>query len=393
MTETDPGTGRERRATNLELFVDLVFVFAVTQVAAAIERDLSPAGVARGLLLAWIVWWSWSQFAWLGTSIDLDQRSWARPLVLSAVPAALLMAVSLPVADGPDGMRFALAYLAVALWTLGIQGVSTWGDPATRRAFRNYAPGAALAPCLLVVGAALDPPLRTGTWALFTILSIGSALLAGRSNGQSEWRVDPSHFSERHALFVIIALGEVLVTTGATATGRDLDTGLGGGLVAAVAVACVFWWTYFAFIPAVGERVLRAATGAERGRRARDVFTFGHFPIVLGVVLYALVVRHLMEHPTEPLEAGARTVLAGSIAVFIGGFMALHAAVARGLAPERPAAVLAVVLLAGLAGPHIPGSVLLAAVAGVLAAMQLTTVRRVHGLPAVAAEPGADQGG
>jgi len=123
-----------RHATNLELFLDLVFVFAVTQVAGVLASDLTWAGFGRGLLLAWLVWWLWSQFTWLGTAVDLSGRSAAQFLVLATVPLALLMAVALPDAYGSTGVEFAGAYLAVNLWALGIQGRKLWGEPATRAA-------------------------------------------------------------------------------------------------------------------------------------------------------------------------------------------------------------------------------------------------------------------
>ena len=123
-----------RHATNLELFLDLVFVFAVTQVAGVLGSDLSPEGFGRGLLLAWLVWWLWSQFTWLGTAVRLEHRSIAQFQVLATVPLTLLMAVALPSAFDATGVHFAGAYLAVNLWALGIQGRSLWRDPLTRTA-------------------------------------------------------------------------------------------------------------------------------------------------------------------------------------------------------------------------------------------------------------------
>ena len=366
-----------RHATNLELFLDLVFVFAVTQVAGMLASDMSLAGFGRGLLLAWLVWWLWSQFTWLGTAIDLGGRSATQFLVLATVPLTLLMAVALPGAYGPSGLEFAGAYLAVNLWAMAIQGWSLWGEPMTRRAWLRYAPLAALAPLVLLAGAFLPEGARFGVWCAVAAFGVASAVAGGRGQeGKIAWTVDPGHFTERHALFVIISLGEILVAVGASAAGVHLTPAVGAGLLAAVAVACVFWWTYFAFVPEAVERALRLAKPYERGRIARDRFTFGHFPIVFGLVLYAVVAKHVVAHPTDPPSAGDLVALTGAITFFVGGLLGLQWQAMRQLAPERVAAIGAVAALCWVAGPRVPGAVLVAVVAVIIAIMQAISLRR-----------------
>ena len=372
-----------RHATNLELFLDLVFVFAVTQVAGMLASDMSVAGFGRGLLLAWLVWWLWSQFTWLGTAIDLGGRSATQFLVLATVPLTLLMAVALPGAYGSSGLEFAGAYLAVNLWALAIQGWGLWQEPASRAAWLRYAPLAALAPMLLLAGAFLPDGARVAVWCVVAVFNVASAMAGGRGReGKHAWTVDPGHFTERHALFVIISLGEILVAVGASAAAVDLTPAIGAGLLAAVAVACVFWWTYFAFVPDAVERALRRASPYERGRIARDRFTFGHFPIIFGLVLYAVVAKHVVAHPTDPASGSDLLVLAGAIAFFVGGLLGLQWKAMHRLAPERLAAIVATAVLCGTAGPRVPGVVLVAAVAVIVAIMQTITLRRYDRLQA-----------
>ena len=372
-----------RHATNLELFLDLVFVFAVTQVAGVLAADMSVAGFGRGLLLAWLVWWLWSQFTWLGTAIDLGGRSATQFLVLATVPLTLLMAVALPGAYGPSGLEFAGAYLAVNLWALAIQGWGLRRESATRRAWLRYAPLAALAPLVLLGGAFLPGGARFGVWCAVAAFSVASAVAGGRGQeGKIAWTVDPGHFTERHALFVIISLGEILVAVGASAAGVHLTPAVGAGLLAAVAVACVFWWTYFAFVPEAVERALRSAKPYDRGRIARDRFTFGHFPIVFGLVLYAVVAKHVVAHPTDPASGSDLVVLTGAVAFFVGGLLGLQWHAMRRLAPERVAAIGAVAALCWVAGPRVPGAVLVAVVAVIVAIMQAITLRRYDRLAA-----------
>jgi low temperature requirement protein LtrA len=370
---------RGRHATNLELFLDLVFVFAVTQVAGLLGSGLTLEGFGRGLLLAWLVWWLWSQFTWLGTAVDLQDRSTAQFQVLATIPLTLLMAVAIPGAFGPSGPQFAAAYLAATLWALAIQGWSLWRDPRTRSAWLRYGPLAVLAPCVLLAGAFLDGDARMVVWTAVAVFNVASAVVAGSGarTGATEWTIDPVHFAERHALFVIISLGEVVVAIGTSATSAELSPSIAVGLIAAAAVACMLWWTYFAFVPAAVERRLMASHGADRGTVARNMFTFGHFPIVFGLVLFAVAAKHAVAHPTDPLDPGDLAFLAGAVALFVGGLLGLQWQAVRHLAPARVAAIIGVAARCWSAGPVIPGVVMLALVALFIAVMQTITVRRI----------------
>jgi low temperature requirement protein LtrA len=144
----------------------------------------------------------------------------------------------------------------------------------------------------------------------------------------------------------------------------------------------VFWWTYFAFVPEAVERALRLAKPFDRGRIARDRFTFGHFPIVFGLVLYAVVAKHVVAHPADPPAGGDTVVLTGAVAFFVGGLLGLQWQAMHRLAPERLAAIAAVAALCWGAGPRVPGAALVAAVAVIVAIMQVITLRRYDRLVA-----------
>lgn len=370
-----PDLAEGRHATFLELFLDLVFVFAVTQVAAVLASDLSWAGVGRGLLVAWLVWWLWSQFTWLGTAIDLDARSLVPYLVLLAVLPALMMAVAIPDAFGGSGRQFAAAYLVANFWSLAIQGHDAWRRPEARGPWVRYASLAAIAPVALLVGSFLDGDARVAVWSLVALLDVAGALAAGGGDETSEWRIDATHFAERHGLFVIISLGEILVAVGAAATGLEPTATVGAGLVATVGVACVLWWAYFAYVPGVVEHRLATAVARERGRVARDLFTFGHFPVVFGLVLYAVVAKHVIAHPFDALGAPDRWALAGAVALFVGGLAGLQWQVVHRVSRERTMTVVVVAALCALVGPHVDAVVLVALVGLAVAVQQLYTYR------------------
>ncbi|MEQ1698826.1 MAG: low temperature requirement protein A [Ilumatobacteraceae bacterium] len=368
---------RERHATNLELFLDLVFVFAVTQIASLISHHPTGTGTAKGLLIALLVWWQWSQFTWAGSAIDLQRTVATRVLVLGCIPVTLIMTIAIPDAFHETGLWFGVAYLGVQLIVLGMQASVSLRDPALRGAFIRYASLATVAPVVVLIGAFFHDDVRVEIWVVAAVLNF----IGGLRASSGEWAINPVHFAERHSLFVIISLGEVLIAAGATASeisteGLQARTAI--AIAVAVAVACTLWWTYFAYIPAVGEDVLRESQGAERGRYARDLFTFGHFPVVFGLILYAVVVKHLIPHPDGHLSLDDRWLLASFVICFVGGLMAFQFRVIRRVSSERIVAVPVAIGLCML-GRWLPGLVVIGSIAVLLAVMQTITMRRFKG--------------
>jgi low temperature requirement protein LtrA len=378
MTELDAETEAEaeRHATNLELFLDLVFVFAVTQIASLVSHDLTVAGAAQGMLIAWLVWWQWSQFTWAGSAVDLQQRTVTRVLVLCTIPATLTMAVSIPNAfhgsgAHDSGAQFGVAYMAVQLLVLAMQGSEAWRDAATRKAFIDFGSLASIAPVLILAGGFAHDGVRVAFWIVAALVNVLSAV----RGASGEWVINPVHFAERHTLFVIISLGEAVVAIGATASDVGLTFRIFVGLVTATSVACVLWWVYFAFIPSVAEHKLEGVRTSQRGRAARDLFTFGHFPIVSGILGYAVVAKHMVADPTESLPIRDRWLLITAIAILIGGCLHIQWRVVHRLAPERFVAV-AVIAAWLLVGSGVHGSAAVGGVAVILAIMQSITWRR-----------------
>ena len=203
--DESPAAARERHATNLELFLDLVFVFAVTQVAASIAHDPTAGGLGRGVLLAWLVWWQWSQFTWAGSAIDLQAVTVTRVLVLCIIPVALVMTASIPTAFHDGGLWFAVAYMGVQIIVLSMQGSVAWSNVATRASVIKYVSFAVLTPIIVLVGAFFHGDARVIIWIVGGLMNVVGAMRAAGG----DWVIDPVHFAERHALFVIISLGEV----------------------------------------------------------------------------------------------------------------------------------------------------------------------------------------
>jgi low temperature requirement protein LtrA len=370
-----------RHATNLELFFDLVFVFAVSQLSRLIASDISAAGVAKSALVAWIVWQLWSQFSWLGTSIDLDRDARTRLAFISSIFPTLFLAISIPDAYGDTGGRFGLAVLAGTAWVLGLQGMGLWSDPHTRKPFIRYASLAGITPILIAVGGFLDETPRVVTWVVGAAIGIAGTFAVNRQSASDDedtsWRVDPVHFAERHGLFVIIVLGEVLVAIGVAARDHDMTLLLSGAILASAFLATVLWWAYFGFISRFGEEGLCLGHGVERARLARDFFTLGHFPLVLGIAFLASVIEHVVAHPEGHLHGDQLWLLGTAVVLVGGGFVGLQWRLRRHVNIERPVAIGAVILLLATVGPHVGGVATIALVAAVMTAMQAVTTVRV----------------
>ncbi len=236
----------------------------------------------------------------------------------------------------------------------------------------------------MAAGGFVHGDARTGLWISAALINVAGAM----RGASGEWVINPVHFAERHTLFVIISLGEALVAIGATASDLGLTLRILVGLTSATAVACVVWWVYFAFIPDVTEHTLEHARGSQRGTAARDLFTFGHFPIVVGivgyaVVGYAVVAKHMVAAPGHALSDADGWLLIGALAILIGGCLNIQWHVRRRLAVER---FVAVALIAAwvLVGDSLAGWAVVFGIAGILAVMQSITWRRFRELAEVA---------
>jgi low temperature requirement protein LtrA len=354
-----------KRVGFLELFFDLVFVFAATQLVGLLHSDHTPAGWGRAALMMWLIWWAWSQYTWAGNAIDLDRRT-TRIWMLVATGAMLGAAAAIPTAFDDSAAWFAVPYTAVRLLGLALYWYGLRDEPAHRAALRTYVPIAVISPLLILVGGTVDDKLRVTLWCLAVIIDIISVLAAGRG----EFRVDPGHFAERHGLIVIIALGESVIAIGATAT----DVGLDRDVIALLAVAFVavagLWWAYFDWVHHAAEaRLVTESDHTRRSTLARDLFTLGHLPIVAGTVVFAVAIEEALLHPSEPLNPFAVTALAVGPALYLSGFVLGNLRATGRILPTRLAGLIVIVAIAVLAAPHISALASTAAVAAAIIAI------------------------
>jgi low temperature requirement protein LtrA len=358
----------EKRTGYLELFFDLVFVFAFTQVAAMVVDDTSGEGLGRAALVFALVWWAWSAYAWLTNAIDVENVA-TRGFVFAAMLAAFFVALAVPDAYTDEGAWFAIAYFAVRVLHVGLYLWGVRADPVQRVAVGRLAPWFLVAPTIALAGGFVDDPWRTTLWTISIAIDVIGTLVA------RGFRVSPSHFAERYALIVIIALGESIVAIGLAALDLERDAVFALAVAVSFAGAAAAWWMYFGATQLAVERALHAAPEDRRGHLARDVYTLFHYPIVFGIVLLAVAAKKTLAAPGDPLPDGGRAALALGFSLFLLGFVLVRLRVIRRIAWERIGAALVVVAAVVLLDEADALLLLTVAVVALAAAIAVETIR------------------
>lgn len=302
----------EERVTPLELFFDLVFVLALTQCTALMADNPTWEGLAQGLLVLGMLWWSWVGYSWFTSVVDPEEGI-VRFAIFGAMAALLVVALCVPEAFGDLGLLFACAYALVRGGQLILFVVASRDDPGLRRSVGGLAIGTATGVSLLIAASFADGALQGALWALALLLDMGEPFVFG-SEG---WKLAPRHFVERHGLIVIIALGESIVAIGAGAE-VGVDAGVVAAAVLGMALAAALWWLYFDIVALVAERRLsHAAQGREQNEIARDSFSYLHFPMIAGIVLVALGLKKTLGDVEEPLKLVPAVATLGGTALYL----------------------------------------------------------------------------
>ncbi|HXE43766.1 MAG TPA: low temperature requirement protein A [Conexibacter sp.] len=351
------------RVTPLELFFDLVFVLAITQCTALMAATPTWRGLAQGLLVLGVLWWSWTGYAWLTSVVDPEEGS-VRLVMILAMAAFLICGLTVPETFGSEGLLFALAYGVVRVAHILLFLLASRDDPGLRHAVTRLAISTAIGVGILLLASATHGGVQIGVWALALVLDMAGGLVIDPAG----WRLVPGHFAERHGLIVIIALGESIAALG-TSSGHHVDGGVVAAAVLGVVVAAGLWWLYFDVVaPVSTRRLIAAAEGAERNRMARDSFSFLHYPMVAGIVLVALGMKKTLAHVSEPLQLVPTFALLGGTALYLLAHVAFRLRNVRTLNRRRLG--LAIVLIALTpALQHAPALVPLALLAVALVAL------------------------
>ncbi|TDD73743.1 low temperature requirement protein A [Actinomadura rubrisoli] len=339
------------RVTFFELFFDLVFVFAITQLSHRLLEHLTPAGAAETLLLLLAVWWAWMYTCWTTNWFDPDHPA-IRLMLVGVMIAGLFMAAMLPGAFGGKALWFAGAYTALQIGRTIFVVICTWRHELGRN-FQRILFWQAVPACLWIGGALADGhDVRTALWLLAVALEYlapwhGFATpLLGRSS-TAQWTIDGGHMAERCQLFVIIALGESVLITGATLGGDTPSGPVAAGFVTSFVGTVALWWIYFDHTAeAAAEHI---ASSPDPGRLGRSAYTFIHIVMVAGIIVGGVADEMVMAHPGGHMSGGFAAVALGGPALFIAGHALFKRAVFGGFTRARLTALLVLAALAAIA--------------------------------------------
>jgi low temperature requirement protein LtrA len=350
----------EHRVTPLELFFDLVFVFALTQVTTLLLDDVTWAGLGRSLLVLAVLWWAWASYAWLTNTVDADSGI-VLAVMLVAIGSMFLAALAVPEAFGNHRLVFGVAFLIVLFAFVGLFAVAVRAEPDLLSAVLRMARTTILGGVLILAAAFVPAGARPALWAAALAVGFFGSALAG---GLSGWRIHPAHFAERHGLILIIAIGEVLAAIGFGARGTALGAGVIVAVVLGLVVAASFWLAYFDFFAVGVQRMLAERRGEQQVALARDLYTYLHLPMVAGIVLFGLAMRTTLEHVHAELHVIPALALCCGSALYLLSYVALRWRVTRTPGRGRwvAAVALAALTAAAISVPALWALVLVAAV-------------------------------
>ncbi|MCW2663129.1 MAG: putative low temperature requirement protein [Mycobacterium sp.] len=295
----------------MELFFDLVFVFAMSQVTQLMLNNISWLSFGRGVLALLAVWWAWVGYTWLTNTFETVQVS-HQSIVIAAMAAMLVAATALPSAFTTGALVFGVALFVVRLTHAAKFVVGSSGEnPELEAGSRRMTVAFVAAPALIVVAAFLRTPYREAMWILAAVIDYGAPLVVGMGG----FRVAPSYFIERHGAIIIIALGEAIVELGAGGSRNLHHPGVIAALVLGVLISATLWWTYFG-LTSGAERRMQETSGDERARLARDAYSYLHLPLIAGVMFFAVGAHAAVEDVHAALRPLPALALTGGVALF-----------------------------------------------------------------------------
>ena len=347
-TATQP-LAEERRTSSVELFWDLVFAFAITQVATLLSKHLTWAGFGRAMLILALVWWAWSAFVWAANA-QANDSAVLRLALLVASAFIFVSGLAIPDAFGSRSLLFALTYAVVRFLHLALYADASRRGNASWSAIAGFAVTVGIGMALLIAGAVLHDGARIALWAVAVAIDYAGPAWLTRQRLRSLQRVAVAHFAERYSLFVIICLGESIVATGVGAANGHQQSS--AQLIAIVAlgllITAAMWWTYFDRFAAVAERRLR--THRDPVIAAADSYSYLHLLIVAGIITFASAVRQLVRAPGVVPTESIRLALCGGVALYLAGHVAFASRITRTLTYEKLGIIAALVILFAVGG-------------------------------------------
>jgi low temperature requirement protein LtrA len=367
----------DQRVTNIELFFDLVYVFAVTQLSHGLLNHLTVEGALQTALLLGMVWLVWAYTTWVTNWLDPD-RNPTRLMLIALMLASLVMSTGLPEAFGDRGLAVGGAYAAMQIGR-SVYTVFALRGERLQRNFERILAWCMVSGALALAGGFADGRWREALWLAAILVDFVGGWVGfytpglGRSVTQ-DWTIEGGHFAERCQAFMLIALGESIVVTGATFADHSGD---GAATVAAFVVAfgggVALWWIYFDRSADDAARVI--AESEDPGRLGRSAYTLVHPVMIAGIIVLAAGDEEVVLHPTDVADVPVRWLILGGTALFVAGH-ALFKAIVWRVVPWTRIAVVVVLGLLALLAPHV--SALTLAGCALLLLIALAVGDRIH---------------
>ena len=365
-------------ADPVELFFDLAFVFAFSQLVFHLVHHPTWTGAAEAWLLFAMLWMAWSTFTWAANAVSGNARP-VRIIFLIATAATLPAAGGVTTAYEGGGAVFAISVSVILAMALAIQLWAFDSGTDHRLSVIRYARPNLVAMVLWIAGGFATDEVRVILW----LAGLGSILYATVRARRGTWIVRIGHFAERHGLILIVALGEVVVAIGigiidSLAESGALPADVIMGLIAAGLFAGLLWWAYFDRLQPALEWRGEQLEGQQRGWYAVDIYTYLHSVIVSGVIISAAALEEIILHPSDPIPLAFRVMLAGGLVMYLLGTVACVGRAFRVVIPERIIASVVIVVLVAIGGSW-NGVVLLAILDVVLFVVLIAEYVRVEG--------------
>jgi low temperature requirement protein LtrA len=343
----------QQRVTNMELFFDLVYVFAVTQLTRFLGENLTWQGALHAVVLLCAVWWAWMYTAWVTNWLHPDVRA-VRVVLLGVMLASLVVSAALPEAFGERGLIFAVTYVVLQWGRTGFVLFAVRRDPGLLVNFQRIMAWLLLSGACWLVGGFTGGTARDALFAAAVFVDFAAPVcgfyvpLLGRSV-TADWTIAGDHLAERCSLFMIIALGESILDTGSTLGTASLTAPTVTAFVLAFLCTVALWWVYFDRSAEDSSRAI--ATSTDPGRLGRSAYTYHHLPMVAGIIVTAVADERVIAHPLGHGSAALTATVLGGPALFLAGHLLFKRAVFGNLSWSRlvALAVLAALIPVGAA--------------------------------------------
>nr|WP_210312195.1 low temperature requirement protein A [Afipia massiliensis] len=313
---------QHHRVTYVELFFDLVFVFAITQISHTLLAHFTPLGVLQTTILFLAVWWVWIYTSWITNWLD-PERTPVRVMLFGLMVAGLLLSTSIPKAFESRGLAFALAFVVMQVGRSAFTFLSIpKSKPGWRMNLLRITCWLACSGVFWIAGGLAEGETRLILWIVAVAIEYCGPVMRFRFPGLGatpleDWEVEGGHMAERCALFIIIALGESLVVTGATFASAAWTAPVIMGFVVALIGSIAMWWVYFHIGAEAGAEHISHAK--DTGRLARLAYTYLHLPIVAGIVVSAVGDELLLAHPDGHADTKTILTMIGGPLLFLIG--------------------------------------------------------------------------